>query len=283
MLPALVRKTWRDDRLALIGWAGGVAAFTGIYASFYSQFQGAAELKQDALPQGMLDFLGIADMLSPAGYLQATIFSLVGPLLVLMCAITLAARTIARPEEDGGMELMLANPVTRASFAWQRVAAAGSALTGIAAIPGILLMIIVPWIGMDIPLSNVAAASAGLVALVWSFAASPSSLAPPPENGLPSSRSPVALPWPRTWPTPSAACSTGGTGCAGCHRSTTSSAPTRCTPAGTRPSFSPSCSSVRQPRPPESSCSTAATSVCRREAGGLRFPAATSTPTRNSR
>ncbi|RAO32671.1 hypothetical protein ONO23_03089 [Micromonospora noduli] len=170
MLPALVRKTWRDDRLALIGWAGGVAAFTAIYTSFYSQFQGAAELKQDALPQGMLDFLGIADMLSPAGYLQATIFSLVGPLLVLMCAITLAARTIARPEEDGGMELMLANPVSRTAFAWQRVGAAGSALTGIAAIPGILLMIIVPWIGMDIPLSNVAAASAGLVALVWSFA-----------------------------------------------------------------------------------------------------------------
>ena len=62
----------------------------------------------------MLDFLGIADMLSPAGYLQATIFSLVGPLLVLMCAITLGARTIARPEEDGGMELMLANPSRRA-------------------------------------------------------------------------------------------------------------------------------------------------------------------------
>ncbi|WP_433125459.1 ABC transporter permease subunit [Micromonospora sp. CA-240977] len=170
MLPALVRKTWRDDRLALIGWAGGVAAFTAIYTLFYSQFQGAAELKQDALPQGMLDFLGIADMLSPAGYLQATIFSLVGPLLVLMCAITLAARTIARPEEDGAMELMLANPISRAAFAWQRVAAAGGALTGIAAVPWILLMIIVPGVGMDIPLSHVAAASAGLVALVWCFA-----------------------------------------------------------------------------------------------------------------
>ncbi|MFI6159108.1 ABC transporter permease subunit [Micromonospora haikouensis] len=169
MLPALVRKTWRDDRRALVGWGVGVALFTVIYTSFYSQFQGAAELKQDALPQEMLDFLGIADMLSPAGYLQATVFSLIGPLLVLMCAITLTARTIARPEEDGGMELLLANPLSRTAFAGQRLAATGSAITLVAAIPLILLMIIVPRVGMDIALSHVAAAGVGLIALVWCF------------------------------------------------------------------------------------------------------------------
>lgn len=169
MLPALVHKTWRDDRRAVIGWAVGVAAFTTIYTGFYASFQGAAELKQDALPQGMLDFLGIADMLSPAGYLQATIFSLIGPLLVLMCAATLTARTIARPEEDGGMELLLANPLSRIAFARQRLTAAGAAVTAVAAIPWLVLMLVVPAVGMDIPLSNVAAASAGLIALVWCF------------------------------------------------------------------------------------------------------------------
>ncbi|MEV0271503.1 ABC transporter permease subunit [Hamadaea sp. NPDC050747] len=169
MLPALVRKTWRDDRRALIGWAVGVAAFTAIYTSFYTQFQDAAKLKQDALPKGMLDFLGIADMLSPAGYLQATVFSLIGPLLVLMCAVTLTARTIARPEEDGGMELLLVNPVSRNTFAVQRLAATTASVTLVAAIPWILLSVIVPGIGMDISLSNVAAACVGLIALVWCF------------------------------------------------------------------------------------------------------------------
>lgn len=170
MLPALVHKTWRDDRRALIGWAVGIGAFTAIYTSFYSAFQGAAELKQKALPQGMLDFLGVADMLSPAGYLQATVFSLVGPLLLIMAAITQTARTIARPEEDGGMELLLANPMSRTSFALQRIAATGGALTLIAVVPWLALLIIVPAVGMDVPLGNVSAASAGLVALVWCFA-----------------------------------------------------------------------------------------------------------------
>jgi ABC-2 type transport system permease protein len=167
---ALVRKSWHDDRRAVLGWAVGVAVFTTIYTSFYASFQGAAQLKQDALPKQMLDFLGIADMLSPAGYLQATVFSLIGPLLVLMCATTLIARTIARPEEDGAMELLLTVPLPRTAFAGQRLAATGIAVTGVAAIPLLLLMIIVPGIGMDISLSHVAAAGAGLVALVWCFA-----------------------------------------------------------------------------------------------------------------
>lgn len=169
MLPPLVRKTWRDDRRAIIGWTCGVGAFTAIYTGFYSQFQGAAELKQNALPQGMLDFLGIADMLSPAGYLQATVFSLIGPLLVLMCAVTLTARTIARPEEDGGMELLLANPLSRTAFAVQRLAAAASAITLVAVVPWILLSILVPAIGMNVPMGNLAAACVGLVLLAWCF------------------------------------------------------------------------------------------------------------------
>lgn len=169
MLPPLVRKTWRDDRRAIIGWAVGVAAFTAVYTGFYSQFKAAAELKQNALPKGMLDFLGIPDMLSPAGYLQATVFSLVGPLLVLMCAITLTARTIARPEEDGGMELLLANPLSRRAFAVQRLAATLTAVTAVAAVPWLLLSVLVPAIGMDIAPGKVAAACLGLIGLVWCF------------------------------------------------------------------------------------------------------------------
>ncbi len=169
MLPALVRKTWRDDRRAIIGWSVGVAAFTTIYTAFYPQFQGAAELKNNALPEDMLEFLGIQDMTSGVGYLQATIYSLIGPLLVIMAGITLAVRTIARPEEDGGMELLLANPLTRKAFAAQRLTATLAAVTAIAAIPWLLVAILAPATGMAVPQSNIAATSAGLILLVWCF------------------------------------------------------------------------------------------------------------------
>jgi ABC-2 type transport system permease protein len=67
------------------------------------------------------------------------------------------------------MELLLTIPVSRVRFAAQRLAATGAAVTAVAAVPWVLLMVIVPGVGMDISLSNVAAASAGLVALVWCF------------------------------------------------------------------------------------------------------------------
>jgi ABC-2 type transport system permease protein len=169
MLPALVRKSWADDRRALTGWAAGVAVFTAVYTSFYRNFAGVSAVKQEALPQDWLQFLGIADLTSPAGYLQATVFSLIGPLLVLMCAVTLTARTIARPEEDGGMELLLTVPITRRAFAGQRLAACAAAVTAVAAVPWVLLLAIVRPAGMDIGLSAVSAASAGLVALAWCF------------------------------------------------------------------------------------------------------------------
>ncbi|GAA1382794.1 ABC transporter permease subunit [Catellatospora chokoriensis] len=165
----LVRKTWRDDRRAIIGWAVGVTAFTAVYTSFYSSFAGAAQLKDDALPEGMKNFLSIQDMTSAAGYLQATVYSLVGPLLVIMCGLLLIARTIPRPEEDGGIELLMVNPLSRRAFAAQRLAATGITVTAIAAIPWLVVTLIAPRVGIDVPLGNIASASVGLIALTWCF------------------------------------------------------------------------------------------------------------------
>jgi ABC-2 type transport system permease protein len=138
----LMRQTWRDDRRAIIGWTVGVTAFTAIYTSFYSSFQGAAQLKDDALPEGMKSFLSINDMTPAAGYLQATVYSLVGLLLLIMCGLLLIARTIPRPEEDGGIELLMVNPLSRRAFATQRLAATGVTVTAIAAIPWLVVTLI---------------------------------------------------------------------------------------------------------------------------------------------
>ncbi|WP_144128109.1 ABC transporter permease subunit [Catellatospora sichuanensis] len=165
----LVRKTWRDDRRAIIGWAAGIAAFTTVYTSFYASFQGAAQLKDDALPEGMKNFLSIQDMTSGTGYLQATVYGLVGPLLVVMAAIILTVRTIPRPEEDGGIELLMVNPLSRRAFATQRLTATFITVTALAAIPGVLVLAIAPGVGIDVPAANIISASAGLVALACCF------------------------------------------------------------------------------------------------------------------
>jgi hypothetical protein len=47
---------------------------------------------------------------TPAGYLQGTLFALLGPLLLVMMAVTTGARAIAGDEEAGTLDLVLAQP-----------------------------------------------------------------------------------------------------------------------------------------------------------------------------
>jgi ABC-2 family transporter protein len=70
---------------------------------------------------------------SPAGYLQGTLFALLGPLLLVM-AVAAGARAIVGDEEEAGtLELLLAHPVSRTRLLTERfgVLAAAVALLGL--------------------------------------------------------------------------------------------------------------------------------------------------------
>jgi ABC-2 type transport system permease protein len=57
---------------------------------------------------------------SPAGYLQSNMFAQLFPIALLIFGISGGARAIAGAEDDGTLELMLANPVTRTRVAIER-------------------------------------------------------------------------------------------------------------------------------------------------------------------
>jgi ABC-2 type transport system permease protein len=69
---------------------------------------------------------GIDDVIpitSAAGYLHGRLFSTFLPLLLLIFGIGLGAGAVAGSEQDGTLELLLANPVTRRRVATERYAA----------------------------------------------------------------------------------------------------------------------------------------------------------------
>jgi ABC-2 type transport system permease protein len=71
-------------------------------------------------PQAIMDALGLEDMVSPAGYLQSTVFGIIGPLLLLIFAGGAGARAIAGDEEAGTLDLLLASTVSQAQVLLQR-------------------------------------------------------------------------------------------------------------------------------------------------------------------
>ncbi|MEX2504854.1 MAG: ABC transporter permease subunit, partial [Egicoccus sp.] len=96
-----------------------------MYTSFYpmmGQDAAAIEPFMENMPEGMISALGMDQMASAAGYLQSTVFGLLGPALLLVFAIGTGARTLAGAEEDGTLELELTHPVSRTRVYLERLA-----------------------------------------------------------------------------------------------------------------------------------------------------------------
>ncbi|MEO3926814.1 ABC transporter permease subunit [Micromonosporaceae bacterium B7E4] len=166
MIPSLIRKTLRDYRRSMIGWMIGIGAFVTIYVSSWSQFDSdpaAAESAANRIPQGMQTALGFQDLSSGAGYLQAVIYTVFVPLLLIMAATTFGTRAIAGPEDAGVLDLLLANPVSRPRFVLQRFAALTAAVVAVGAVVWVLVLVLAAALDMDVAASRISAASLGLL------------------------------------------------------------------------------------------------------------------------
>jgi ABC-2 type transport system permease protein len=125
-------------------WGGALGAFGVMMVAIFPGIASGPGLEQmsDALPQGMMQAAGVEDIASMGtikGFLEAEIFGLVLPLALPFFAILAAAGAIAGAEENGTMDVLMGNPLSR----WQYVAAyfvsIAVALAGILAIFGLIL------------------------------------------------------------------------------------------------------------------------------------------------
>ncbi|MDX3434137.1 ABC transporter permease [Streptomyces sp. ME01-18a] len=127
MNTAVFTKSLSDSRRSLAGWALGTAAVGMMYASTYpSQRANTA-----SLPEAMREALHIDA--TAAGYLHASVFGVILPLLAMIYGVVVGSRAIAADEESGQMDLLLAHPLTRTRLALQRFAAlvAGAAVISV--------------------------------------------------------------------------------------------------------------------------------------------------------
>lgn len=122
MLANVFTKALRDGRRSLLGWTIALAAVALMYASFYPSMRSPEmEAALEAYPQEIMEALQFDS--SAAGYLNGSVFGLLGPALLVVCAIAMGGRAIAADEEAGTLDLLLAHPVSRARVALERYAA----------------------------------------------------------------------------------------------------------------------------------------------------------------
>ncbi|OEV02646.1 ABC transporter permease subunit [Streptomyces oceani] len=136
MSSALFIHSLNNSRRSLVGWAIGCAVIGMGYASTYPDQKN----NTDSMPAGVRESLNIDG--SAAGYLQATVFGLILPLLAMIYGVTAGLRSTASDEESGEMDLTLAHPITRTKLVLHRFADAAVGALGISLVVWLALLAI---------------------------------------------------------------------------------------------------------------------------------------------
>jgi ABC-2 type transport system permease protein len=168
-----VARRWLvDRRRGLGGWCLGVIGLVGFTVAFFPTVKGNETFDEltDQLPDGLRSLLGLAQgapITAAPGYLHARLFSTLVPLLFVVYAIGLGSRATGGTEEDGTLELLLAQPVTRTRVTVERYLANTALLVALTVVFAVgLVLSALPVGALDgVSLTGLAGAAAGAFAL----------------------------------------------------------------------------------------------------------------------
>ncbi|WP_219465141.1 ABC transporter permease [Nonomuraea rhizosphaerae] len=167
----MVSQSLRDCRRALIWWTIGISAFLSVYVNVYNTVkqnpQVYGQVALDKFPGPLKDLMGqsLENFSSGVGFLQGAVYQLFVPFLFAACAMGLANRAVAGPEENGTLELLVTLPVARARLVLQRFAAMALGLLAVAAVTFVLTWLFAEVNEMGIPFGNILAAHLGVYLL----------------------------------------------------------------------------------------------------------------------
>ena len=117
MLDSVFAKTTWERRWGILGWVVGGLALTAFIVALYPIVRDTAGFLDliDQMPEGLLAMVGVDPALITTGfgYLQAQMYTLMAPLLVLIFTIGFGATATATEDETGTADLLLATPVSR--------------------------------------------------------------------------------------------------------------------------------------------------------------------------
>lgn len=121
----LFRRAFFDTWRSTLGWAAGLATAIFLYLPLYPSIGGSAQMQDmiDGFPQEMTKALNYDQIATGPGYTQATLFGLVGFLLMTIASVSWGAAAVGGDEESGQLELTLAHGVQRIQVVLERALA----------------------------------------------------------------------------------------------------------------------------------------------------------------
>jgi ABC-2 type transport system permease protein len=117
------------------------------------------------MPPALQAIYGKTALNSGPGFLNSTMFNLIVPLIFWVYGIGQGAAAIAGEEDKGTLDLLLANPVSRAHVVLSKFGALCLALAGIGVVLWVALTVGSPLVKLNVEAANLAAAVTSAVLL----------------------------------------------------------------------------------------------------------------------
>lgn len=156
----------RDQRRTLTLWSLALAAVSAMYIAFYPSIgESAMDEMIASMPEDLVVALGYERIGSAAGYITSTVYGLLGPVLLLVFAISAGSRLIAGEEEDGTLELELTSPVERRRVFIERLIALWLDVLLLVAVVTLVSYLLVFALDMGVGFTFILAGSAGMYLL----------------------------------------------------------------------------------------------------------------------
>jgi len=127
-------KVFSESWRSLIGWSLGLTAAAALYLPLFPSMNQNSQMQDliDSMPAELTRTLNYEQIGTGPGYAQATLFGLIGFVLLSIAAISWGASALGGDEESGQLELTLAHGVTRVQVALARFAAMAVKVLGLA-------------------------------------------------------------------------------------------------------------------------------------------------------
>ncbi len=168
----LLYQTVRDSLRGMVYWSIGIVAVISLYLLVYPSMiegQEAYETVFDNLPEALVEGMGWHDITSGPGYLDYTVYSLFGPIFLLILAISYGSRLVAGEESQGALDVYLSYPLDRTRLLLERFGALVSIIIGIGALLGLVVAGYVVLLDMGVSMNNIVAGTVGLILLAIFF------------------------------------------------------------------------------------------------------------------
>jgi ABC-2 type transport system permease protein len=175
MLRSVWLKTLYDQRRGLLAWTVSLVLLVAMYVAIWPSIKGEPAMSEflNNMPEALRSLFAAsgADMSTPVGYIQVELMSFLGPLIVILYAVVAGSAAVAGEEDRHTLDLLMANPISRARLVLEKAAAMVLGTFLLAAVTGVALVLVGRWADMALPIGGVTAAMLHLALLGIVFGA----------------------------------------------------------------------------------------------------------------